>query len=379
MATNLLAGKGLLIPSVGPMKSPQYAHKTPLFALILAGMYAVFGHVAWPVIVLQILFSILATWAVYRLGGRVLRSRRAGWLAAMATALYPLLVLHDVQLMETTLYRALVVLLTVHVYRSGVRPAPRRILVTGIIAGVTVLVRTTVILFLPLAAVWLLLVWRRRILRLLPATAVAVVLFLLVLAPWFVRNYDRFGRIHLVTGGGRSFWIASGDEFLASFPKESVDLAENRQWEKLSPMERGRLKAVDEIGLDEELRKLADAALDADPGRFRRLALMKIGAAYSPVLNPEDRRDALDERVASLKQVVHLASYGPLLVIGAAGLLLLLVRRSSASALILLHYVAFTAFSVIFWAHSRHRYFLDVFLAAGAAYLLDRLLSSKER
>jgi len=46
-----------------------------------------------------------------------------------------------------------------------------------------------------------------------------------------------------------------------------------------------------------------------------------------------------------------------------------------ATFLLLLHFVAFEAVTVIYWAPSRHRYYLDPLLAIAACAILAQLLS----
>jgi hypothetical protein len=373
MARGLLEGEGLRIPHVGAMATTQYAHKTPVFAFVLAGIYGTLGRHAFPVIAVQVVFALAATWCVFLLAARLTGNRKAAWIAAFATALYPPLVVHDVQVMETTLYRGLVALLTLLVYEAGREPRTRTLLLTGLVAGVTVLTRTTIVFFLPLAAIWLLVMFGRRTPRLLPAVGGALVIFLAVLAPWFARNYGLFHRLHLVTGGGRSYWIGTGEPFLRGFPETSVDIAERQLWRRLPRDERERLRAMNEVELDDALRALAREDLDGHPGRMRTLVVTKAGAAFSPVMNPRDERDDLDRRWGRWKRLVYSLSYGPLLLLGLLGMVKLLVRRFPAATLLLLQYVAFLAFSVLFWAHSRHRYFLDELLAVAAASLFVSL------
>ncbi|MHC4860343.1 MAG: ArnT family glycosyltransferase, partial [Planctomycetota bacterium] len=350
MAQNLVRGHGLLIPSIGPMRTPMYAHKTPVFALVLAGVQVTAGRSPWAVITVQILFALLATWAVYRLGAVLTGRRAVGTAAALIAALYPPFVIHDVQIMETALFRGEIALLTLLLYRAAVRPGLATVLLTGVVAGVTVLTRTTVLLFLPLAAVWLLVAWGRRSIRLLPVALFGVAVFAAVLSPWLIRNARMFGRLHLVTGGGRSLWIGTSDSFLTIFPGWSVDAAEYAEWRLLTDTEREHLAGLDEVELDGALMERARETLRDDRDRIVPLFVRKTSAAFSWRLNPWFTRDRMDRGYSSLKRTIYSVSYAPLLCVGGLGLLLLLVRRRRAGALLALHYVAFEVFTVLFWA-----------------------------
>ena len=53
LALNLIDGKGLLITRAGAMGLPMYAHRPPIFALILAGTYATAGRTVVAVVMRQ--------------------------------------------------------------------------------------------------------------------------------------------------------------------------------------------------------------------------------------------------------------------------------------------------------------------------------------
>jgi hypothetical protein len=104
--------------------------------------------------------------------------------------------------------------------------ALRRTLVAGVLTGIAALIRPVMILFVPLALLWLL---KRRQVATAAAFAIA---FALVLAPWTLRNlraYDRF--VLIASEGGVTFWtgnhpLAIGEGDLAANPSlKTADLA----------------------------------------------------------------------------------------------------------------------------------------------------------
>jgi 4-amino-4-deoxy-L-arabinose transferase-like glycosyltransferase len=101
----------------------------------------------------------------------------------------------------------------------------RRAVLCGVLAGLAVLVRPGLIVWLPLAVGWAF--WRRR-----PQVAMACLAgAVLALGPWTVRNHAHYGRVVIVASeGGVTFWtgnhpLARGDGDLAANP----DLARARQ------------------------------------------------------------------------------------------------------------------------------------------------------
>jgi 4-amino-4-deoxy-L-arabinose transferase-like glycosyltransferase len=169
---------------------------------------------------------------------------RAGVWAAWIAALYPPLVSPPSYALSETIYGAVALgaafALQVSVDRSPearTRPGDiARALLAGALVGAAALVRPAMLLFVPLAAAWLL--FRRRL-------VVAVVLLaaiVAVIAPWTLRNwhvYDRF--VLIASEGGVTFWtgnhpLARGEGDLAANPDlKRAELAFRQAHSGLSP------------------------------------------------------------------------------------------------------------------------------------------------
>jgi hypothetical protein len=95
----------------------------------------------------------------------------------------------------------------------------RRSAAAGLIAGAATLVRPGMLIFLPMAALWL--AGRRQLGTALAFTLAATV----VIAPWTVRNVRHYGRFVLIASeGGVTFWTgnhprARGEGDLAANPE----------------------------------------------------------------------------------------------------------------------------------------------------------------
>ena len=91
-------------------------------------------------------------------------------------------------------------------------------MIAGVVTGLAALVRPGAVLFVALAAPWL--VWRRQ----WTAAAVLVAASAIVILPWTARNLTRYGRFVLIaTEGGVTFWtgnhpLATGEGDLATNP-----------------------------------------------------------------------------------------------------------------------------------------------------------------
>src|SRR5262249_14762380 len=94
----------------------------------------------------------------------------------------------------------------------------------------------------------------------------------------------------------------------------------------------------------------------------------KLIAGFSWKLNP------LREPLA---QWSYAAFYAPASILGLAGIWL--ARRRRETLLIAMAFISFVSVTAVFWAHTSHRSYLDVYLIIFAASLLDSRLGRTRR
>ncbi|RJP39924.1 MAG: hypothetical protein C4547_02945 [Phycisphaerales bacterium] len=147
---------------------------------------------------LNVAFSLLAIVGVYGMGC-AMQGSRLGLLGALLVALDPRYVTHPFFPIVDNVHWPMVVWSLLTLVWCVRRPSWGRGLLTGAVAGLTTLVRSIGLYFLPLAA--LVLVFRgggsRR--RNVAAAAVMIAANFLVILPWTYRNGQRFGRFVLVS------------------------------------------------------------------------------------------------------------------------------------------------------------------------------------
>ncbi len=152
----------------------------------------------------------------------------AGSMAALIAACYPSLVSVSAYALSEALTWPLAFAL-VWLF-DGTRLVERRwvAVVCGALAGAASLVHPTMLIFVALAALWLL--WRQSFV----VAAVFLIGTCLVIAPWTLRNYRTENRFVLVASeGGMTFWmgnhpLAQGEGDLAANPKIAADRASLR-------------------------------------------------------------------------------------------------------------------------------------------------------
>ncbi len=202
VALNIIAGRGF-----AEWRFPS-AFSPPLYPYFMAAVIRLFGESAIPVKVIQVLFSTLTCYFVYRIG-KELFNRRIGLIAALGTALNPEIIVLAGSLYTETLY-IFISCLVFAVLAVAVRhPEKKRIwLYTGILMALAILTRHILILFpvylLMFAAVF------PSLRHLVKPTASAAMICYLLLVPWTVRNYVVFDHfVPVASGAGGGLWHGS--------------------------------------------------------------------------------------------------------------------------------------------------------------------------
>jgi 4-amino-4-deoxy-L-arabinose transferase-like glycosyltransferase len=203
IAVNLAAGHGFaMTPGVPtPIRGPGY----PFF---LALLYGLLGHSPAAALLAQALLGALLCPVVFDIALRLFNCRTA-LLSAWLTALFPVLAVYTGLLLTETLFTLFLALTVAAFVRSegGERPGP--LFLSGLLLGLTTLIRATTILF-PFGLFLALLASGTG--RTFRKTAVALLAFGLALAPWTARNWARFHTFTLVSTGASIGVYATGCE-----------------------------------------------------------------------------------------------------------------------------------------------------------------------
>jgi hypothetical protein len=225
LARSVAAGRGFTYPPGHETGTAQRFGRAPGYPLFLAAVGVPDHDVSSAPVRVKIAQSLLGAVVVWLIGlvaGRALGAR-GGVAAAALAAVYPPLVWMCAYVLSETLF-SLVALGAAFVLdramdRARTHPAGGAgTLLAGLLAGGGTLVRPVMLVFLALAAAWIL--RRRR-----PALAIAFLVgALAVILPWTARNYRVHDRFVLVASeGGVTFWtgnhpLARGDGDLAANP-----------------------------------------------------------------------------------------------------------------------------------------------------------------
>jgi len=163
-------------------------------------------------LVVQWLFAILLCWAGGWLGQR-LGGPAVATLARWLIALHPALVIYDATKLQQITFDAAMVLLALIAYvrwveRPGLRPA----IASGVLMGVLMYERGSLLLFFPLALWWVKCVSRMNWQDWIRQATLSALIAALLLAPWVIRNqwlYQRF--VPMTSTTWMILWIVNNE------------------------------------------------------------------------------------------------------------------------------------------------------------------------
>ncbi|MGB9722726.1 MAG: glycosyltransferase family 39 protein [Chloroflexia bacterium] len=362
LARSLLAGRGYSFPqSWWPIIPPDQptAFWSFLYPLFLAGTYALFGpHPLAARLIQALIGGLLLPWLLYRLGKRLFGGP-AGLAAAAVGALYAYFIYYAATLMTETFFILCILGSLELTLALAEKPSWKTALFLGIALGLGILLRQTLLLFLPFLLLWLLWAGRGRIRWqhvALPLLAIA-----LLILPWTVRNYLAFGRFVLLnTNSGFAFFWANhpiyGTRFIPVLPPDGPS------YQDLIPPE---LRSLDEAALDAALMQEALGFIRADPGRYILLSLSRIPEYFKFWPSPES---------GLISNIFRTGSFGLSLPFMLYGLYLSLRRPTltllQPATLLYLFIVIYTAIHLLSWALIRYRLPVDAVLIPFAGLAL---------
>jgi 4-amino-4-deoxy-L-arabinose transferase-like glycosyltransferase len=192
LASNLAEGNGYrLYPDTAKtlMREPGY----PIF---LAGIFLLFEKSFATVKFANMLMGLVAAWLMTRIARRLSTSTVLILIAPLLFLFHPGTLLAETRGGVELLFILLLTLFVLTVYRAIEGGSRRDYAASGAVLGLTVLVKSTPMLFPLVLLAYLLVLDRRANSRLAICLNVAlmVMAMLLVMSPWIVRNYRLTGR-----------------------------------------------------------------------------------------------------------------------------------------------------------------------------------------
>ena len=338
----------------------------PLYSFFLAGVYLILGRSPIPVAFIQIGFDVITILAIYAIGTRIM-GRAVGLLAAAFFAFYPYLLFQDLTVNDTAIF---IMLLAVGIWAAYHIEKPqdwRWAVVIGFCFGLAALTKSMVILMLPLLALaWL---WRWKLHAVKPILTMSL-LFLLVIAPWIIRNTRLQGTFTLISLNDGSNLYQGNNPCIADILLAGWDA----QWANcLAPKPAGLTESEEASWYRDQALTYLKTHVDQWP----RLFAAKFIDLWNPDLMPNSvppfanlSNDAVlqyEQAAFQLARKLHLLYFTPLLILGLLGLGLAWKDRRPIWPLVSVMIMITVAY-LIYHPSTRYRSPADPFLFVLSAY-----------
>jgi len=271
IAASIEQGKGFSSPlrvETGPT-----AWMTPIYPMMLAGVFHIFGLYTFPAFLaavgLNIAFSTLTVVPIFYAGRRVSGIVTAA-LAAGLWAIFPNAILLPFEsLWDASLAALLAALLLWATVALDGSPRLRGWFAYALLWGVALMTNATLVLALPFLLGWL--AWRSRSLT---KPALAAGLIILCCVPWTIRNaLAMHSFIPLRSVAGLSLWIGNNDQIRGQWPGRLHPITNS--------VERNKYVEMGEIAYMREKRREAVEFILAHPAEELRLTASRFVALWS--------------------------------------------------------------------------------------------------
>jgi 4-amino-4-deoxy-L-arabinose transferase-like glycosyltransferase len=360
LAKNIVSGKGFCFEK-------GCAWLPPLYPLLLTPS-VLSGNSYLFIVVPQALLGAGTAFCAFLIGRHIFNAY-VGIFACTIVAFYPYYVMHDTALQETGMVTFCTAASVWLLLRASKLNRNRDWFLAGIALGAIPLIRASLA---PAAGVGLLwcAVWGAtgNILERLRKSFVLLVAVASITGPWLMRTYDLIGTPVLSSQTGFALWMGNNPDTFLHYPAQSIDRSRDEAWLKLlsgNDLVGLQRLANDEMGrsrwfADRALIYMRDNPLLVLQGMFR-----KLDAGFSWRLNPVRE---------PLAQAAYSIAYVPITILGLIGMFL--ARRRREVILIGMLFITFICVTAVFWAHTSHRSYLDVYWIVFAASVTERLWRS---
>ncbi len=273
IATTLL-NKGYFGYAVGTVT----LYRPPLYPALMAAMYGAFGHKFPPLYVLQALCGAISAPLVALIGRRITGSLPVGLMAGVIFIFTPLLVYMTAVLYMETVYITLLLGVALLWLKLVARPLPQNwpllAIGSGLLFGLSLLMRPTFFAFAPFFFVWVWAVLRSPKPAALVTALVTVATFAVVL-PWTYRNTrikNGRGAVVLVSANGGINLFQGNNDSAKGRAGGALDLGEYPALPNLTEAQRDKVYAHWGVNW-----------IKSHPGEFLRRVPVRLWRFFSPL------------------------------------------------------------------------------------------------
>lgn len=358
IAASIASGHGFSNPfqtTTGPT-----AWEPPLYPYLTAGIFRIFGIYsyasAFVLLTINSFFSALTAIPVYLIGKRTFGYTVAVWSAWMWAVLPFTMYWSTKWVWETSLSALLLAAIFLLALKLAEDGRWREWAALGALWGVAAVTNPSLISFLPVSLAWIAYRRQRRHGSWLPGTAVTVLVFAALVAPWITRNYRVFGKFIFIRDNfGSELRLGNGpgaDGTWMWYLHPTQNVLQMREFQRLG-----------EVAYIAERKQEALAFIAQDPLRFVRLSAKRFVYFWAGL--PRSSKIAA---LAPIKNSLFLASS----ILALWGLARALRRKIPGASLFFWLILVYPAVYYLVFPHPRYRHPIEPEMLLLGVYLITQ-------
>lgn len=346
IAINILNGLGYIIKDGNTLK---YMYGDPLYAYFSAFVHLLSGRNYVALEMVQIVISSLTVIPIFLIAKKIF-SEKTGYIAGLLFAIHPGIIIYATKIHEFTLTVFLISLIAYLVSLNNAKL--RENMVIGILVGFGILLRPTLLFFIPCIFVYDFL-RLGNIRQIFKRTCFIFIVAFLIISPWLCRGYVLFKRvIFITTTSTELFWRGNNPNASGS----SMDIGGKAILEKAPEEFKERLYGLDEIGQYDFYRNEAFNFIESNWSVFFNATLRKF--IYFWTFAPQTGL-----LYSSLWKKLYMCFYFPILVLFVIGMNMA-IRESKKQdfafvVFVLMFIVCISLVQSLYYTEIRHRWAIE--------------------
>jgi len=366
-AVNLLNGRGFTFLHLGV---PYFAPFPPLYTFFCAGVYFITKHSFLILELFQAAISAFICVIIFRIADSIF-SRSAAILSAILAAFHPGIIIYTAKLHPLVMDTFFISLTVLAFLKLRSDFSIKNQIAAGVISGLCMLTRSTIVLFLFFAIIWFF--YQKAYPKRKAIFGCFVVLFVsfLVILPWTIRNYVIHRQLIFIQApAGELFW--RGNNINASGSSYKAD--GRTILESASPEFLKKLHGLDDMGQNKLFKKEAFNFIKIHP--FKAVGLFIKKSYYFWWFSPQS---GIEYPKAYLS--IYKILYSGILLFAISGIIFSLSSKINnircGAWLIVLLFISISFAQSIFYVEGRHRWAIEplllIFTAHGLIEIKDKL------
>ena len=348
----------------------------PLYPYLLGIIFKIFKHDLFIVRLVEIIIGSLGCVLLYLIVKEIF-NKRVGVIAAIIAAFYAPFIFYS-GILVPTVFTVFFYLASLLIFVKAIQaPSKRRFFLFGVIAGLAIMLRASMLLFLPLALAWVVIISADKK-KALKNAALAIVGVLLVMTPLLVRNYIVSRDIVFLTShAGMNLYIGNNEEADGRFKAPSWARSNiaglQTDAKTIAQKELGRDLKDSEVS--KYYASKAASFIKKNPGAFLRLLWQKL----TLFINSQEIYDVACYEVYRDKIPILRFPFITFLFVGTLGIAGMLISLKNWKKVMPLYLfvITYTASILLYFVSSRYRVpfavVMVIFTGFFISWFLDRI------